>query len=200
MSTARRKLGPITLDVPALFIGVQILAKGWEKLAHFDQHPFAVWFLFLLGGVVVSGSLLTLWLERRLESSHGLFHVAEGVAIVLSAIVMIEDGRLRMPLVLLFAGLAYVASGAFESLPRSRRECYVGLFQRAFGVAFLVASLALAGATILHDGDAWALGAAGVIASVGLVFLLLPKGFVRARATREGQALAPNPNDVPPAC
>ena len=181
MSSATRKLGPLTLDLPALVIGVQILAKGSDKLEHFAHHPLIVILLFALGSIVVIGSLLSLWLLRRVRSPHGLFHIAEGVAITLSAAVLFESGKMRLPLVLLLSGLAFVVAGVFHCLPPERRERYAGVLQRTFGAVFVLAGLALAVTTALHDADVYALVAAGVIAAIGSAFLFLPVGFLRKR-------------------
>jgi hypothetical protein len=192
MSSATRKLGPLTLDLPALLIGVQILAKGSDKLEHFDHHPLIVILLFALGSIVVIGSLLSLWLLRRVRSPHGLFHIAEGVAITLSAAVLFESGKMRLPLVLLLSGLAFVVAGVFHCLPSARRERYAGILQRAFGAVFVLAGLALAVTTAFHDADVPALVAAGVIGAIGAAFLLLPVGFRRKR--RPGSDLEPCPD------
>jgi hypothetical protein len=189
--SVRRKLGPVTLDIPAVIIGVQILLKGWEKLADFGHHPFIVTVLLLLGSLVTFGAFVTLWLEKRLKSAHALFHVAEGVAISLSAVVLFEKGKLRLPLVLLLAGLCYIVAGIVESRPPARRAQLAGSMMRAFGWVFLAAGLALGASTAFHGRDVGALGAAAVITGVGVALLLLrPRLAPRTPEPADGEPAA----------
>ena len=187
MSSARRKLGPMTLDIPAVIIGVQILVKGWEKLADFGHHPFLVTLLLLLGGFVVVGAFLTPWLEKRIPNAHALFHAVEGVAISLSAIVLLEKGKLRIPILLLFVGLLYVILGFVESRPPARRAQLFGPMLRFFGWAFLAAGLVLAGFTAFGDHNVWALGTAGILAIIGAALVLLRPRLARRLAERAGR-------------
>jgi hypothetical protein len=174
MIGAKKKLGPLTLDLPAFFIGLYILLKGWEKLEHFEHHPLIVSLLFILGGVVVIGSLASHWLEKRVKSPHGVFHIIKGVAIALSAIILFEDGKLRILLLFFLIALVYLTLGVLESLPPSRRERYACVMQRAFGASFVVAGLTLAITTALHDADVWAFGAAALFIAIGVILLITP--------------------------
>ncbi len=186
----RRKLGPMTLDIPAVLIGVQILLKGWAKLEDFGHHPFIVTILLLLGSLITFGAFATLWVERRIKSAHALFHVAEGVAITLSAVVLFEKGKLRLPLVLLLAGLCYIVAGFIESRPPARRAQLAGPIKRVFGCAFLAAGVLLAVSTAFHDRAVGALGAAGLLVIIGAAMLL-----IRPRLARH----TPEPGDGNPA-
>jgi hypothetical protein len=188
MSTIRRKLGPLTLDIPAVIVGVQILLKGWEKVADFGHHPFLVSLLLFLGGFVMVGAFLTLWLEKRIENAHALFHAAEGIAMSLSAIVLLEKGRVRIPLLLLFAGLCYLVIGIVESRTASQRARLAGPMVMSFGCAFLAAGLILAGVTALHDRNAWALGVAGILVAIGATFLLRRRAMTAALSAAGGHA------------
>jgi hypothetical protein len=191
MSNVRRKLGPLTVDIPAIIIGVQILLKGSEKLADFGHHPFLVTSLLLLGGFVVVGAFLSLWLEKRIQNAHALFHAAEGVALGLLAIVLLEKGKLRMPLLLLLIALFYLVLGIVESRPPARRAQLVGPMLRSFGWAYLAAGLLLAGSTALGDHNVWAFGTAGFLAIIGAALLLLrPRLVPRLAGPAGGDAQA----------
>jgi hypothetical protein len=188
MSTIRRKLGPLTLDIPAVIVGVQILVKGWEKLADFAHHPLIVSLLLFLGGFVAVGAFITLWLEKRMENAHALFHAAEGIAMSLSAIVLLEKGKVRIPLLLLFAGLCYLVVGIVESRPPSQRARLAGPMAMSLGCAFLVAGLILAGVTAFHDRDVWAFGVAGVLVAIGATLLFRRRAMTAALTASGGHA------------
>ena len=183
MTTAHRKLGPLTLDLPAAFIGVQILLKGVEKLDSFGHHPLLVASLLLLGGIVLVASLLPLWLEKRFHRGHALFHLAEGVAMNLSAILLFEKGKLRIPVILAFIGLVYVAIAFLESRPLAQRERLAGPMLKGTGWAFVAGAFMLAGFTASRDHDVWAYGAAGLFLAVGSALLLAAPRLLRARAS-----------------
>lgn len=172
MSTLRRRVGPLVLDVPALIVGVQILLKAWEKLEH--HHALVAAFLALLGGAVVAGAVLTLWLEKRTERAHALFHLAEGVAIGVSALVLFGDGRLRIPLVLLLLGACYLVIGGVESQPRDRRARLVRPLLACLASAFLGGGVLLAGFTAFGDRSIGAFIVAALLAGVGAALLALP--------------------------
>lgn len=179
MSRVRPKLGPLTLDVPALIIGLQILAKGWEKLEG-GHHPLLAPFLLVLGAAVVVAAFLTLWLEKRTGSGHAPFHIAEGTAMALSALATFEGDHLRIPSIVLLAGLAYLSLGVVEAQREDRKARWIGPLQKSLGAAFLLAGLALGVFTAFGDRSIAALITAAVLAILGLVLILLPRWIARS--------------------
>jgi hypothetical protein len=172
MRSVQRKIGPLTLDIPAAIVGVQILTKGMAKLESLDHHPFIVTSLLLLGGFVFVAAFLPLWLEKRIQHAHALFHLAEGVAMSLSAVILFEKGKLRIPIILAFVGLMYVAVGFLESRSQARRERLAGPMLRGTGCVFLVGGVVLAGFTAFRDQDVWAYSASGLFVVLGAALLL----------------------------
>ncbi len=184
MRSMQRTIGPLTLDIPVVLIGLQILLKGIAKLEGFSHHPFIVTSLFLLGAFVLSGAVLPLWLEKHYPRAHALFHVAEGVAVSLSAIILFEKGKLRIPIILLCTGILYVLVGYLESRPQAQRERLAGPMLRGIGVAFLLGGVSLALFTFRGDRDAFALGVAGLFVLIGGTLLLGSPWILRRRAAR----------------
>ncbi len=172
MNGAQRKLGSLTFDIPAIFIGLKIIIEGVERLEGFEHHPLVVSSLLLLGVCVLAAAFLPLWLEKRLRSAHALFHLAEGVAITLSAILLLEKGRLRIPMVLLGAGLLYVVAGYLESRPPARRQQLAGPMLAGIGWFILAGGVVLAGFTAFGDRDPWAFGTSGLLVVIGTAMLL----------------------------
>lgn len=171
-------------DLPAMFVGVQVLVKGWDKIEHFDHHPVLVSFLLLMGAIIIIAAAVMIGLNQRMtHTAHAHLHVAEGAALVVSAILLFEKGGLRIPVLLLFIGCAYVLAGYLEyQKPGPRKEHLAIAALRWLGVAFVAMGLLLALYTVNRDRDAWALGAAGVCALIGAALLLLPM-------TKAGRAL-----------
>ncbi len=183
--TVRRKLGPLTLDVPAIIIGLQILLKGIDKLEGFGHHPVVVTALLALGGFILVAAFLPLWLEKRVAHAHAIFHLAEGVAMSLSALILFEKGKLRIPVILICVGILYVLVSYMESRPKAQQQKLAGPMLRGVGGAFLAGSLVLAVYTAMHDRDVFAFGAAGLFAIIGGAMLLgLPRA-LRLRAASE---------------
>jgi hypothetical protein len=177
MSGKTRKAWQRAVDIPAVIIGVQIFTKGWTKLDHFGHHPMLVAFLLLTGAFVIIGSIVTAWLERRIAHAHALFHAAEGMAFGVSALILLEKGKLRMPLLLLFIGCVYLVFGVFgflESRTDARqKERLAALGRLVLAVAFLLAGILLAGSTAAGDRDVWAFGTSALLAAIGVVGLVL---------------------------
>jgi len=167
------KLRSLAMDIPAAVIGFQILIKALEKLEDLHPHPLVVAALFLLGGFVLVAALLPIWMGKRLPHAHALFHLAEGVAMSLSALILFEKGGLRIPTILVGAGLLYVAAGYLESRPAGRREQLARPILTAVGCFILAGGVVLAVYTAVHDRDAWALGASGLFVVIGAALLLL---------------------------
>jgi hypothetical protein len=205
MSGKTRKAWQWAVDLPALIIGVQILTKGWIKLDDFAHHRMLVACLLLTGAFVIVGSVLTVWLEKRIAHAHALFHAAEGMAFGMSAIILFEKGKLRMPLLLLFIGCVYLVLGAFgfleSRIDTRQKERLAALGRLVLAAAFLAAGILLAGFTAAGDRNVWAFGTSAVLAAIGMVGLVLllvrrrRKGDVR---TGEGEGRTENaPNAVP---
>jgi hypothetical protein len=172
MASIQRKVGSLTLDFPAAFIGVQILAKGMEKLESLGHHPVLVSSLLLLGGFVLVAAFLPHWLEKHIPHVHALFHVAEGVAMNLSAVLLFEKGRVRIPMILAFVGLLYMVAGYLESRSPAEKERLAGPLLKGIAWSILAGGGILAGFTAWGDRDAWAFGASGFFILVGAVLLV----------------------------
>ncbi len=166
--------------VAGLAVGTQILLKGADKLPHLSRHPFLVGFLFLAGAFVTVGSIAHERLERRIRNAHGLFHLVEGAVLVLSAVLLLEKGRLRLPLVLLLVGCLYAVSGAISYvLTPENRERVGRRFLRSVGVVLLLAGAALGGFTAVGDRDPWAFGIGGLFVVIGISMALFSDRLLR---------------------
>lgn len=166
--------------VAGLAVGTQILIKAADKLPHFSRHPFLVGFLFLAGAFVTVGSVAHERLERRVRNAHGLFHLVEGAVLVLTAVLLLENGRLRLPLVLLLVGCLYAVSGAISYvLTPENRERVGRRFLRSVGVVLLLAGAALGGFTAVGDRDPWAFGIGGLLLVIGISMTLFSDRLLR---------------------
>lgn len=166
--------------VAGLAVGTQILLKAADKLPHFSRHPYLVGFLFLAGAFVTVGSIGHERLERRVRNAHGLFHLVEGAVLVLTAVLLLEKGRLRLPLVFLLVGCLYAVSGAVSYvLTPENRERVGRRFLRSVGVVLLLAGAALGGFTAVGDRDPWAFGIGGLFLVIGLSMTFLADRLLR---------------------
>lgn len=174
--------------IAGLAIGTQILLKAVDKLPDFSRHPLLVGFLFVAGAFVTVGSVAHERLGRRVRNAHGLFHLLEGTVLVLTAVLLLEKGRIRLPLVLLLCGCLYAASGAVSYvLTPANRERVGRRFLRSVGGVLLLAGAALGVFTALGDRDPWAFGVGGLFLAIGLSMTLLADRMLK-RFDRPGHA------------
>jgi MFS family permease len=152
-------------------LGLQILVKASEKVPYFDEHPFRIGFLLAAGVFVTAGSLVFHRLERRMPHLHGLFHLIEGCVLVVSASLLFEKGKIRMPLVILFLGILYVVLGAATYWITPRNQDRVGRrLLKWMGTAFLGAGGLACGLNLANDRDGWVFVIGGLFLALGLLF------------------------------
>ena len=180
--------------VAGICIGVQILSKGFDKLDHFSHHPFSVGFLFFAGGFVILGSLLHVRLERRIKNLHGLFHLAEGLAMIVSALVLLDGGKVRLPAFIAFAGCLYVVLGIVGLATRGAYTKHRALLMRGIGSALLAFGAAAFVWVWRTDRDPMVLGVSGLMAALGLFYTLF-SGWIVRRFPKGGEV--PEPPEAP---
>ncbi len=142
---------------------------------------------------VLVAAFLPLWLEKRLRHAHAIFHLAEGVAVTLSAVILFEKGKLRIPIILIGIGLLYVLVGYLESRPKEQQARLAGPILRGLGVTFLLGSVVLATFTLQRDRDVYALTAAGLFALIGAAMLLGAPRILRLGAKPATAVGSPSP-------
>jgi hypothetical protein len=152
-------------------IGVQILAKAVDKLPLFSHDPVRVGFLFLAGLFVVLGSLFHKTLERRIRNTHSLFHIIEGVVMAVSAWILVDKGKFRLPAFIAFVGCLYVLLGVMGYvLNKSNYKKYGKPLLRSVGAAFFLFGLVAIIANLNYDKDPWVFGIAGMFVAIGVFY------------------------------
>jgi hypothetical protein len=156
-----------------ILVGFAIVMKGVDKAEHFSRHPLAVIFMFCAGAFIVLGAVFRHGIEKRLPNFSALFHVAEGVALVLVGLLLLERST-RLPYFFLFIGAVYLAVGGYEWFtgPEQKRRLRP-LFLAVLGTVFLLAALVFSAFNFFNSRDTWAYIASGVIAATGLFLLLV---------------------------
>jgi hypothetical protein len=201
MDQKQKKALHVAEMIAGLAIGVQILVKAADKAEHFAEAPVKIVVLFLLGLFVIVGSAGHRRLEKRVRNAHALFHVLEGAALVVSAFILFEKGRMRLPLVLLTLGLLFGAFGAvaFRITPENwKSRCR--LLMRGIGLAALAGGAALAAFTLANDRDPWAMGCGALSMGVGCLALFHADGFLARMGKKYPGPLPeaqPDPEAVP---
>lgn len=173
MSLDPKQRDRLLSDLPGILLSIQILVKGVEKLPYFSHFPLHVGFLFLAGGFIIFGTLFHNHLEKRVKNVHALFHLIEGAVLIVSALILFEKGKIRIPLFILFIGFCYLAIGIFfYCVKPPNRERASRHFLRWSGRVFLAAGLLAIGLNFRHDRDAWVFGIGGLLIAIGLFHLL----------------------------
>lgn len=197
MSLDQNKRNRLLADLPGIALGFQILVKGYEKLPYFSHFPLHIGFLFLAGGFIIFGTLFHHRLEKRFKNVHALFHLIEGAVLIVSALILFEKGKIRIPLFMLFIGLIYLALGIFSySINRANNVRIGRSFLLWLGRAFMAAGLLAVGLNLQHDRNGWVFGIGGLFFAMGL-FYALCTGWLLARLLKEaGVHQEPPPPEI----
>lgn len=195
-----KKLSRLT-DLPGLLLGIQVLAKGVDKLPYFDHHPFHVSFFFLAGAFIAVGSFLHHFLEKWVKNVHALFHLLEGAVLAVTALLLFEKGHVSLPLVLLCLGFFYVVVGLVTFRMNEQNRLRLGrALLRWLGLAFLVMGAVMFILNRSHGDDPWVYGCGGLILVLGAFFLFF-NGWITEKFPQpnHGRSVhrAPGPEDRP---
>jgi hypothetical protein len=159
--------------VSHVLVGLVLVMKGIDKAEHFGRHPKTVIFLFCAGAFIILGAVFLHRIEKKVANFAALFHVAEGLSLVLVGLVLLEKSA-RMPYFLLFAGAVYVGLGIYEFFTDAAAQRRLRpRLMAVLGTLFLAAAMVFAAFNFFHSRNAWAFIIAGVIAACGFFMLLL---------------------------
>lgn len=179
MAIDLRKL-KTAVDLPGLLLGFQILLEGWGRMPDFNRFPLPVIFLFLAGLFVVFGTLLRHRLEKRLKKIDALFHFTQGAVLIVSALILMEQGKIRIPMIILFTGFIYLILGLLSyHMNETNREQLGRRFMIGLGAGIMAAGLVLLAYTLNHDRDPWALGFSAFFLILGALYAFFGKAIVR---------------------
>lgn len=161
-----------------ILVGIPLILKGVDKAEHFHSHPFTVIFLFAAGAFIVVGAALHHRLEKKIPNFTALFHVAEGMALIVSGVALLEKSS-RLPYFLFFIGAVYLGFGAFEFFTDATEKRKLRpFFLTIMGILFLVAAAVFVAFNFFNSGNVWAYISAGIIAVMGFFFLFVLKSKV----------------------
>ncbi len=167
-------------DLPGLLLGFQILLEGWGRMPDFNRFPLQVIFLFLAGLFVVFGTLLRHHLEKRMKKIDALFHFAQGAVLIVSGLILKEQGKIRIPMIILFTGFIYLILGLLTyHMNETNREPLGRRFMFGLGLAFIAVALGLLIYTLSHDRNAWALGFSVFFLILGILYTFFNKAIIR---------------------
>jgi hypothetical protein len=156
-----------------ILIGFTLVIKGVDKAEHFNRHPFTVVFLFCAGAFIILGAFFHQRIEKKIPNFTALFHVAEGISLILVGLALLEGSR-RLPYFFFFAGAVYLAIGAFEFFTDAAEKKELRpVLLAVLGTVFLLAALVAFILNFLGSNDSWVFIITGVFAVCGLFILLV---------------------------
>ena len=163
-------------EIAGVALGMQIIAKAFDKLPYFSHFPIHVGFLFFAGVFVTLGSLFHRLLEKRIKKIHPLFHLTEGLVFIISAVLLFEKGKLRMPAFILFIGFLYIVIGVMGYKLNETNFKRVGnkLF-KWLGLFFLLFGSAAVFLNWNYDRDIWVFIISALFILFGLLYLIFTK-------------------------
>lgn len=156
-------------------VGLTLILKGIDLAKQFERHPFTVLFLFCTGAFIILSAVFHRRIEKNDPHFTALFHVSEGLFLVLIGIVLLERDP-RQPYFFLFSGVAYAGLGAFELFKDAvERRDLVRFFLTVPATLFLAAAGIALAVNLLGSNDARVYFTAGVLAITGMFIILTRK-------------------------
>ncbi|MBN2398746.1 MAG: hypothetical protein JXI33_00215 [Candidatus Aminicenantes bacterium] len=156
-------------------VGLTLVLKGIDKAEHFNDHSLTVVFLFVAGAFIILGGAFHHHLEKKIPNFTALFHVAEGIALILIGFALLKKSS-RMPYFLFFIGVVYLGLGAFGFfIDADKKKKLRPLLLTVMGIVFLLAALVAFTLNYLGSGNSWAYFTAGLIFVMGLFILFVRK-------------------------
>ncbi|MBU4268376.1 MAG: hypothetical protein KJ808_05955 [Acidobacteria bacterium] len=169
------KKSAVAEKVAHFLVGLTLILKGIDKAEHYRQNPLTVLFLFAAGAFIILGAAFHQRIEKKVPNFTALFHVAEGIALILIGFVLLKKSS-RMPYFLFFAGSVYLALGAFNLFTNEEQKKKFGpKLPLVLGTVFWIAALVAFVLNFLGSGNTWAYITAGVLAACGTFLLLFRK-------------------------
>ncbi len=173
MGKGRKEIVKWISEFAGIAIGIQILTKAFDKLHYFEESPIKVGFLFVAGIFVIVGSIFHHRLEKRIKNIHSLFHIIEGTVLAISAILLFEKGKIRLPAFILFVGVMYLVLGVIGSkINDTNYKKYSKPVLRWLGITFVLFGLIAIVINIFNDKDGWVFGVSVLFVLIGLFYSL----------------------------
>lgn len=180
MGLSKTRQGEVLEMLAHYLIGLAVLMKGLVKLDHFDHHPLSVIAILAAGAFILIGALLSRPLSRRLPNFPDLFHVAEGLALVLVGVILFGESS-RIAGFLFFIGLIYLVIGGvqFAANPEQKKRLMPAL-AIGVGALFILGGLVAVVYNLMHDRNFWMFFTAGLMIVTGILLVLFLRRFPRS--------------------
>ena len=154
-------------------IAFSLLAKGFDKLEHYHHQLGKVVFIFAAGMFIVFGTVFHDRLAKRIKNFTALFHVAEGLALLVIGLILYQEGSSRLPYFYVFIGAVFCVIGIiFFFVEDERKERVRSLAQLWMGIAFFAAGLVTFFLNQAGEGNVWVTVIAIVFAAGGVVMVV----------------------------
>jgi len=156
-------------------VGLTLVLKGIDLAKHFSGHPFTVIFLFCAGTFIILNAVFHQALEKNKPHFIALFHCAEGIFLILIAMVLLERDS-RQPFLFFFAGGAYLALGSYELFKdAAEKKDLLRFFLTVPATVFLTAAGIALAVNLVGANNTWVYFTAGVLAVSGMFIMLVRK-------------------------
>jgi uncharacterized membrane protein len=147
--------------------------KGIDLAKHFSRHPFTAIFLFCAGAFIILNAVFHPAIEKNKPHFIALFHSAEGIFLILIAIILLERDS-RQPFLFFFAGGAYLALGSFELFrDAAEKKDLLRFFLTVPATVFLAAAGIALSVNLVGANNTWVYFTAGVLAVSGMFIMLI---------------------------
>ena len=168
----REPKNKLLLNLPHFLIGFTLIMKGVDKAEHYHHFPFQVLFIFFAGSFIILGTVFRHIIERKIKNFTALFHVAEGISLILIGVILLENS-LRIPCILFFIGAVYLTIGIVDFFTsKEGKKIIMPRLLIILGTAFLAAALTALIFNLRGDGNIWMYITTVLLAAAGIGILL----------------------------
>jgi|GEM_PF-4211676 len=156
-----------------ILVGLVLFFMGMDKAAHFHEHPKTVLFLFAGVLLIILGTVLEHRIAHRFHHFPSLFHVVEGIALILISLLLFEKES-RITAFQLFLGGVYLligVSGIF--ITADNRERVGERLRIILGWSFVGAGFSSIGYYFFRPSTLWIVGFGSILLIVGVILVAI---------------------------
>lgn len=172
-SKLKNRFSAYATEITGFALGFQILVSALDRLDEFQIHPFQVSFLIIAAVFVIAGTFLHKKLKPYVKNIDVFFQITEGIVSVLSAILMFEEGKSRIPYFIFFIGLVLILLGIIRlKINQGNWHLYGKKVIKYIGLAFLIFGSGAIIINTIRDKNGWVYFTSGLFLFMGVLYFV----------------------------
>lgn len=171
MKDKNKFLARYASEIAGYILGFQILITALDQLEKFEVYPFKIGFLLAASICIIIGTLSIKKLKPFIKDIDAIFNIIEGAVSVVSAILLFEEGKVKIPFFIFFIGLFLIVFGIIRLKLKEENLHTLGrVFFRRAGFAFFIFGFAAIIFNTLADKDKWVYFSSLLFFAIGIFY------------------------------